>query len=303
MLVHGVFEGGGVRGIALAGAAAAALEHGLAFDRLAGTSAGALVAALVAAGYGPGELGDQVCQIDWPGLLDPVPGRRLPFVGPHLALLLHNGLYRGDALEATWARLLARKGVRTFDDLPAGKLRVVATDLSHQVGVLLPDALRGLGHDPGQFPVARAARISAAVPFIFQPVELADRVTGERVLLADGAMATNYPIRAVPRDRPVVGFRLRDERAAHPHLPVRGPASLARAVALAGIRARYALPQPAGDATLTVEVPVDRDLDFDVAPGRARAVFERGRGAAAAQLAAELTSLRPSSPGSTPVER
>ena len=48
--VNGVFVGGGVHGIALAGAAAAALDAGYRFDHLVGTSAGALVAALLA-GY------------------------------------------------------------------------------------------------------------------------------------------------------------------------------------------------------------------------------------------------------------
>jgi predicted acylesterase/phospholipase RssA len=48
--ITGVFEGGGVRGVALAGAAAAALDHGFRFARAVGTSAGALVGSLVAAG-------------------------------------------------------------------------------------------------------------------------------------------------------------------------------------------------------------------------------------------------------------
>ncbi len=284
-MVHGVFEGGGVRGIALAGAAAAALDHGYRFDGVAGTSAGALVAALVAAEYGADELGGGVCSIDWPALLDPVPGKRLPLIGPHVALALHKGLYRGRALEATWAALLARKGVRTFADLPPGKLRVVATDLNHQRGVILPDALAAFGHDAAGFPVALALRMSAAVPFLFQPVALRDRVRGERLLFGDGALATNYPIRAVPADRPVLGFRLVDDGGRHPHLAVRGPASLARAVITAGIHARYDLPHPPGGAAMTVEVPVARNLDFELAPGDARRLFDAGRAAAADQLA------------------
>jgi len=81
MRINGVFEGGGVRGVALAGAAAAALDAGLEFDRAVGTSAGALVASLVAAGYGPGEMASSVCKVDWAGLLRPVPGARVPLVG------------------------------------------------------------------------------------------------------------------------------------------------------------------------------------------------------------------------------
>ena len=47
--VYGVFAGGGIKGIALAGAAAAAMDHGFRFERIVGTSSGALVASLIIA--------------------------------------------------------------------------------------------------------------------------------------------------------------------------------------------------------------------------------------------------------------
>lgn len=49
--VDAVFEGGGVKGIALIGAAAVIEASGYQFYNLAGTSAGAIVAALLGAGY------------------------------------------------------------------------------------------------------------------------------------------------------------------------------------------------------------------------------------------------------------
>ena len=52
----GVFEGGGVRGIGHVGAACAMQEAGYQFADLAGSSAGAIVAALLAAGYACDEL-------------------------------------------------------------------------------------------------------------------------------------------------------------------------------------------------------------------------------------------------------
>jgi predicted acylesterase/phospholipase RssA len=45
-----VLEGGGVKGIALVGAVAVLEEHGYEFNRIAGTSAGSIVGALLAAG-------------------------------------------------------------------------------------------------------------------------------------------------------------------------------------------------------------------------------------------------------------
>ena len=61
--VIGVFEGGGIKGIALAGAAAAAMEAGFRFEGVVGTSAGALVGSLVAAGYTSNELRERVCRL------------------------------------------------------------------------------------------------------------------------------------------------------------------------------------------------------------------------------------------------
>jgi predicted acylesterase/phospholipase RssA len=49
--VDAVFEGGGVKGIALVGATAVVEATGYRFANLAGTSAGAIVAALLGAGY------------------------------------------------------------------------------------------------------------------------------------------------------------------------------------------------------------------------------------------------------------
>jgi len=50
MKVNAVFEGGGVRAIALVGAIAEAERQGIKIHRVAGTSSGAIVASLLAAG-------------------------------------------------------------------------------------------------------------------------------------------------------------------------------------------------------------------------------------------------------------
>ena len=57
-----VFEGGGVKGIGLVGAVAVAEERGYQWVNVAGTSAGAIVAALLAAGYSAAEIGRASCR-------------------------------------------------------------------------------------------------------------------------------------------------------------------------------------------------------------------------------------------------
>ena len=204
MKVNAVFEGGGVRGVALAGAAAGAMELGVEFDQCVGTSAGALVSALLAAGYDSRELSESICRIQWPELLRPVRGTRVPLVGRHFALFTRRGLYDSRRLEEVWGELLAEHGVRTFGDLRPGSLGVVVTDLSHSRGVVFPEGLRAYGYEPAEFSVARALRMSAAVPFVFTPVRLKNRINGDKVVMADGAMAANYPAGVVSKDRPVL---------------------------------------------------------------------------------------------------
>lgn len=290
MEINAVFEGGGVRGIALAGAAAGALDAGYTFHKTVGTSAGALVAALLAAGYNAKELEEQVAGMDWPGLLDPVPVTRIPIVGDHLALVLYRGVNRTKRIEAVWRKLLVRKGIRTFGDLPDGALEVVATDLTHGAGVAFPHCLPGYGIDPNTFSVARSLVMSAAVPFLFTPVTLFDTLEQEHVLFSDGAMAANYPIGVVSHDRPVFGFRLVPDGDPHVHQHISGPYSLARAVIVSGIRARYSLPRTIEGADLVIDVPVRSDLDFTLPSHEAHEVFTRARVSAKRQFELQHTA-------------
>ena len=284
--INGVFSGGGIKGVALAGAAAGAMDAGYRFDHAVGTSAGALVASLVAAGYQPDELGAAVRWIPWPQLLDWLPVTKVPVVGKALAMTFHKAQCAGDVIEATWASLLAAKGIATFADLAPGTLRIVATDITHQRGVVLPDDLPDYGIDPAGFSVARAVRMSSAVPFFLRPVPLRNPATGDVALLADGAMTANFPIRVARRSKvwPVIGFRFLDSQA-HTHIRVRGPASLARAVVTAGIRAGEVMALTSKNDAVVVDLRSDRDpLQFDITPDEASLMFDEGRRRASHRL-------------------
>jgi NTE family protein len=282
--IDAVFEVGGINGIALAGAAAGTMEAGYSMERVAGASAGALVASIVVAGYTSAEIATAIGEIDWATLQDPPFLTRIPGIGKHLSMMTRQGMYLGDELERVWHDLLARKGIVTFGDLPPGVLKIVVTDLTHARGVVLPDDLPVYGMDPHRFEVARAVRMSSTVPFVFRPVRLIDRITGEEVLFADGGMATKFPMRVLHEttQRRIVGFRLINTEKPHPHLAVRGPISLAEAVISAGLSARETLPGSYLDLDADyVLVPGCRDpMDFDVSPLEARRMFEEGRKAA-----------------------
>lgn len=69
--VYGVFKGGGPKGVAFAGAIKKCEEEGLRWKEVAGTSAGAITAALLAAGYDGDSYQKAINEIPFLGLMDP----------------------------------------------------------------------------------------------------------------------------------------------------------------------------------------------------------------------------------------
>src|SRR5580765_5709022 len=143
-----VFEGGGVKGIALVGAIAATEQQGYQFQNVAGTSAGAIVASLVAAGYGARELEDVMKSLDYRKLQDRDFLDKVPLIGPALSLGFEKGIYEGKYFEGWLRELLSAKKKRVFGDLlMAGcedqekyryRLQVIAADISRGKLLILP---------------------------------------------------------------------------------------------------------------------------------------------------------------------
>lgn len=174
-----VMEGGGVKGIAFGGALEVLAERGYRFERCAGTSAGAISAALVAALQRAGESPDRVREVaatmDLERLRDSGPLGRLlgPLhtVGDVASLLVRGGLYRGDYLADWLSGVLADLGVRTFGDLrrhdPGSalppereyRLVVVTSDLSQRRMTIFPWDAASYELDPDELPVAQAVRV------------------------------------------------------------------------------------------------------------------------------------------------
>src|SRR4051794_7886794 len=68
--VNVVFEGGGVKGVALVGALARTVSEDITVRGYAGSSAGAIVAAFASVGYGTGELRDILYDTNYTNFLD-----------------------------------------------------------------------------------------------------------------------------------------------------------------------------------------------------------------------------------------
>lgn len=211
MEIDGVFSGGGLKGLALVGACKVFEEYGYTFKRTVGTSAGAIVAAMLAAGYTSQEMEEIMQQQNFPELLD---ARKtflpLPFM-KWLQLYWRMGLYQGTKLENWFSDILAEKGIYTFMDIPEGSLKIIVSDLTNGKLVVLPDDLEEYGLRPDFFPVARALRMSTSIPFFFEPV-IMHSVAGDAVAV-DGGVLSNFPLWVFndPEDgkgRPIVGMKL-----------------------------------------------------------------------------------------------
>jgi len=112
-----VCEGGGVKGIGLAGAFSVLEEHDFRPQNVAGTSAGAITAALIAAGYTAAELKDVIFGMDFLKFRDTAWEDKLPLVGKGVSIVKDLGIYEGRYFEDWIGELSKAKGAETFSAL------------------------------------------------------------------------------------------------------------------------------------------------------------------------------------------
>ncbi|MCR8847111.1 patatin-like phospholipase family protein [Rossellomorea sp. SC111] len=228
MDIDGVFSGGGIKGLAMIGAYQAIEEKGYTFKRLAGTSAGAVIAAFIAAGYSSRELFKIMDDVDLKNLLDSNAVISLPIL-KWFRIYYRLGLYKGVALESWVEEKLKARGIYTFADLPPRSLRVIASDLSNGRLLVLPDDLEKYGIAKETFPVARAIRMSASLPYFFEPVKL--RSLEGISFMVDGGVLSNFPMWLFDRDnvkkvRPVLGVKLSHDLISKPKKPIKNAIDL-----------------------------------------------------------------------------
>jgi NTE family protein len=254
----GVFEGGGVKGIAFAGAIAAAERDAELKEwvNVAGTSAGSIVAALLVAGYDAAGLRKILAEAVYPKFPDCGPGgvwlggvvnalTRLRGAAP--GKYFHT--WMGEQLAASPLAKELGKSELTFADvrrrdLPPKdqipditdakyerakyRLHVIGSDITTGRMIILPDDLPdytdkdGKPFDKDSFPVVDAVRMSMSYPFLFTPVVLHRQ--GKPVYVVDGGLLSNFPIWLFDSPnpkRPTWGFRLHGGENVDEGLPYR----------------------------------------------------------------------------------
>ncbi|GAC43054.1 patatin-like phospholipase family protein [Paenibacillus popilliae] len=235
MKINAVFEGGGVKGTSLAGAVQAAENDGFSFHRVAGTSSGSIVAALLAVGYSAEEMRHLIMEMPFSSFLQRAPIFQVKWMGPALRLLLKKGLYSGERLEYWVHQRLLEKGVRTFGDVQPGRLRIIASDISNGRLLVIPDDMKQYGIDPNRFLVSRAVRMSTSIPYFFDPVIIRHSFQSavrkskpfnkQFSYIVDGALLSNFPLWLFDEDAacgeknciPTIGFKMVGNRENQPH--------------------------------------------------------------------------------------
>ncbi|WP_027407765.1 patatin-like phospholipase family protein [Anoxybacteroides tepidamans] len=228
-----VFSGGGVKGFALVGAYEAIEAKGLRLKRIAGTSAGSIIAALIAAGYTSRQIVEIIDGLDLQQLLDKrkeiIP---LPLM-KWVILYWKMGLYKGKVLEQWMEEILAAKGVRTFADLPEGHLYIVASDVTSGRILVLPTDLPQYGINPDTFSVAKAVRMSVSIPYFFEPTKL--HTSNGKFVVVDGGVLSNFPLFIFDEEkkikkRPVLGIQLSAKQNERPKKKIRNAIELYEAL-------------------------------------------------------------------------
>jgi NTE family protein len=316
-----VLEGGGVKGIGLVGAVLTLADAGYRFPRVAGTSAGAISAALIAAlqraGKPLAQLRDFVDSVDYSkfeqrGFI----GRRLGVAADAESLSIHDGLYTGDYLVEWLGGLLEQIGVTTFAELrladpgspfPADRdyaLIVHTADLTRGKLVRLPWDYPDYGFDPETQRIVDAVRASMSIPFFFRPVrhdvpaatfDGVDYPAGT-VTWVDGGLLSNFPVEVFDRSDgsparwPTLGIKLsaRDMVIAPPH-EHHGP--LAEGLACVRVAVdnadRYYLAPDAVARTIFIDTDHISSTDFHLTAEQRQTLYANGQQAARDWLAAQ----------------
>ncbi len=181
-----VFEGGGVKGIAYAGALKVLEDQKILdkIEKVAGTSAGSIVATLVSLRYSAAEIKTIINHTDFASFED---HKNL------FGVVEHYGIYRGQTF-LKWLKLLIRnKDFNeniTFAELKAKgcrALHVFATDLN------MKQVKEFSAETTPNTVVAEAVRASMSIPLFFQAWQFPNSVPDDH-LYVDGGTVYNYPI-------------------------------------------------------------------------------------------------------------
>ncbi len=290
-----VFEGGGVKGIAYAGAIMVLEEQKCLHQvkHVAGSSVGSLVALLVSLSYSSADV-ERLLKIDFQRFQD----------GPKLnalrgaAFLKHWGIHPGEylhALIAGWVEEKLGNANATFEDLHKKVLLEANKELSQihyrDVHLYVADlntrrpVLLSYYTTP-TLPLVEAIRASAAMPGFFQPTK--SIIDGQTHYWVDGGLICNYPIRLFDSIYPnaaTLGLRVDSaaqieqfvQEAEAPAKPLKGLGDYFGSILSAAMYAQDGYQAQENYRTVYIDTLDVETTDFNLTPTKQAALIQSGR--------------------------
>jgi NTE family protein len=323
-----VFEGGGVKGIAFAGAITVSEQVGVEeWKNVAGTSAGAIAACLLAVGYHAPEL-DRIMTVKYRQFADyGFGGLPRGLVNSLWMRGLAPGRFftqwlKGHLAESPLGKTLGRREPTFADvvrkDLPADltdderrralyRLRVIASDVTAGRMLVLPHDIQdfsltknGPKLTPDTLTLTQAVRMSMSFPFLYTPVRL--WVDDRAHFIVDGGLLSNFPVWLFDSGgtrkpaRPTWGFRVHggtELEEPTPNRPIRLPLwrlALAKAMFQAASEAWDRERAARAQTVRTVDIPTGRisTTDFDLSDEDAAFLRASGEESARRFFASEI---------------
>ena len=191
-------SGGGIRGIAHAGAIKALEDNGIKIDVIGGTSSGALVSSLYALGYSPYYIyilfkryAKEIAGINSTPIIS---GIRSFMINKKIEI---KGLRSGKNIEETYNCLALRKGVKKIEDIKKMSLVIPAVDVSDAKEYIFTNKIPQNSGDKYQYitdiSIGKAVRASSSFPAFFCPCEF------KKHKFMDGGMLDNIPVSEVKK--------------------------------------------------------------------------------------------------------
>ncbi len=286
-----VFSGGGSRGLAQIGVLQVLDSIGVHPDIVIGTSIGAVIGGLYAAGYSPSELESLTTSLDWGAFLSDASKRTSLFLTQRqsaeryfLTIRMKNykpyipsGYLSAQRLLDLLSELTASATVladKNFDNLPI-PFRSVVTDISTGDAVILSGGNLG-----------EAMRASIGVPLIFQPFPVNGHIA------VDGGLKMPVPVEVARKlgCRKIIAINTTAELI--PDASLTDPSALAEQATT--IMQRDIIEMERGIADIWIEPQLNgrRSTDFD----NAEDIISKGRKAAIEALPKIRISLQEKSP-------
>jgi len=189
-----VFEGGGVKGIAYCGAIETLSTLGILqkIKRYAGSSAGAIIATLLAIGYTSNELLQIISNTDFGEFMK----QDFGYLGDAINLFRNLGCTSGKSFEQFMSGYIQRKtgnNKYTFKDLYDNQdkeLVITVTNLNRSIPMYISH------HSHPDMPIKEAVRMSMRVPILFFPHKY------NKDYYVDGGLLDNYPLHVFDGEYP-----------------------------------------------------------------------------------------------------